>query len=170
MLGTARCTMLPPASADLEPIARLYADPRVRAFLGGAIGDVAALAASRKIVDGTGSDHAWVVCRTEDGRFCGVVMLGPHHDGQGTEISYLFDSAIWGTGMAGESVARVLGHARQDLGIWPVLAETQQANLPSRRLLARCGLHEIATLRRFGVDQVLYSTLVSDSPSRRTAG
>ncbi|MCS6758872.1 MAG: hypothetical protein MO852_07495, partial [Candidatus Devosia euplotis] len=61
--------MLPPASADIEPIARLYTDRHVRAFLSGALGDVAALAASRRIVDGTGSNHAWVAHRTEDARF-----------------------------------------------------------------------------------------------------
>ena len=159
MLRTARCVLLPPSGSDVGFIAALYTDLRVREHLGGPVDPRVAIDNARGFVAGTKYHHVWIARLEQDSRFCGVVMLGSHYDGQDIEISYLFDPAFWGTGVAGESVAAVLEHARIVLRINRIIAETQAVNTSSRKLLERCGLHQVASLQRFGADQLIYSNI-----------
>lgn len=83
--------------------------------------------------------------------------IAPHHDSEDMELSYEFAPVVWGRGIAAETAAAVIFHAFQCLGYEHLVAETQAANLPSRRLLERLGMSFKKETWRYGERQVIYS-------------
>lgn len=73
------------------------------------------------------------------------------------EISYLFNVDSWSHGYATESVKAVIDKLRVIVSGHQVIAKTQMANLPSRRLLARLGFHMDQEVVEFGELQAIYS-------------
>ena len=143
---------------DVADVTALYADEAVRRFLGGpADEDEVRTSLLTLIEDGAPSEalHFWVI-RLKGGGFVGTISLGAHHDGADTEVSYQLLPMWWGQGYAGEAVGAVIEYALFELGLARVVAETQRANLASRRLLERLGMRPEQTLERFGAEQVVY--------------
>ena len=168
-LETDRLVLRPLAARDEAFVARLLSDPDVRRHLGGPVpadrhGRVfAAYLAHRP------PSAVWTVLwRGRTAAPLGLVFLTPHagpEDGTGQlELSYMFDPASWGQGLAGEAVGAVLDHARSLGARGRILAETQAANLRSKRMLRRLGFAPIRRFERFGAIQVLYAA------NLRTAG
>jgi ribosomal-protein-alanine N-acetyltransferase len=87
----------------------------------------------------------------------GLVEISRRHDLVDDEVSYEFLPKVWGTGIAREAVAAVLNHAFEWLGYQRLIAETQAANLPSRRLLEKLGMVHERDVVRFGAPQVIYA-------------
>ena len=157
-MQTARCVLTPLQKDDVADVAALYTDEAVRRFLGGpADEDEVRTSLATLIEDGASGSalHHWVI-RLKDGSFVGTVSLGAHHDGADTEVSYQLLPMWWGQGYAGEAVGAVVEYALFGLGLARVVAETQRANLASRRLLERLGMRPEQTLERFGAEQVIY--------------
>lgn len=77
------------------------------------------------------------------------------------EIGYLFDPSVWGRGYAFEALTGFIAHRRRGGGT-ELTADTDPANLASRRLLLRAGFeetgHAARTYRIGGVwhDSVYY--------------
>lgn len=157
MLTTNRCMLTRPVAADLAAILELYTSTEVRLYLGGPI-DAQAFRerVAPKLLAADGSLY-WVIRRSVDQSFLGLISLVPHHDGGDTEVSYQFLPAWWGQGYATEVVARIIAYAIHDVGLPRVVAETQTANTASCRLLENVGMRLERTVTRFGAEQGIFS-------------
>ena len=157
-LTTSRCLIMPPTIDDAPLVMALMTDPEVRRYLGGPASRERAEARAQKLAN-AGNPHAWVVhLRGQSSGGVGLISLTSHHDGIDSEISYEFQTPVWGVGIASETVGTVLAHALEHLDYNRLIAETQAANGPSRRLLERLGLRQERELERFGAAQVIYAT------------
>lgn len=69
-----------------------------------------------------------------DGQVVGYV-LSYEEEGR-PEVSYWIDPAHWGQGIASQALAAFLAEVNQER---PIYARVAQDNMPSRRVLAKCG-------------------------------
>ncbi|WP_421726472.1 GNAT family N-acetyltransferase [Bauldia sp.] len=156
-LLTPRCILDRIIGDDRDAVAALLVDPRVWRYLGGP----KARARTDTIFDAYVRDSArgrvWAVRQRGEARLAGVLFLHDHHDGDDTEVSYLLSPAYWGRGYATEAVGALLVHAERQLGLSRVVAETQSANLASRRVLEKVGMKPERRLIRFGQEQMIYA-------------
>ncbi len=152
---------------DLPLVARLYAEPRVRAFLGGPLSPQ--LAKQRAAELARQSGQAWAVRRVSDSSsLLGVVVLDRHHDLDDFEVSYLFLPEHWGRGYATGAVRQVMTHAFGTMELRRLVAETQLTNTASIRLLERLGFRFLRQVVRFGAVQCIYiaeSALLAPPPT-----
>ena len=93
----------------------------------------------------------------------GLLFPSPRHDGVDMEVSYLLASRHRGRGLASETVGALLRRARGELGLARIVAETQAANAPSRRLLERLAFVAERRLVRFGAAQMFYAARLGRS-------
>ena len=154
-LATDRLHLRPPGWRDAPFYCDLVAHPQVRRYLGGPVPWLTALSRFRRSV---GVPGIWLVCHRDTGQAIGLVEFGAHKDGEDIELSYQFHPRAWGRGLAQEATARAVSHALTDTPIPRLIAETQAANAPSRRLLQRLGFSERKRLVRFGAEQVIFMT------------
>lgn len=154
---TPRCRIRPPVLTDRDAIRALHLDPVVRRHLGGPASPERAEALARDVVQGGGGGRRIVALLDTDASV-GLLSLHPHHDGRDVEVSYLFAPARWGRGLATEALGACLDRALRELGLNRIVAETQEANRASRRVLEKVGMRPERRLVRFGAPQVLYAT------------
>lgn len=157
-MTTRQCSLTKVTEPDRPAFIRLVTDPRARRYLGGPKSNTAARRQFDAIVESRPGETHWDVRPAHDGVFVGIVSLTPHHDGVDTEITYRFLPDHWGNGYATESVQAVVEHAPADMGAHRLIAETQESNTESRRLLQRFGFKADRTLMRFGAEQVIYAS------------
>ena len=140
---------------DQDDVGRIYRNQEVRRFLGGSLDHENF---KRHLVSLLSESTAvnWTVRLKSTFSFIGMVSIGKHQDGQEEEISYQFLPEFWGKGYACEVVSAILRYAADVMGISSIVAETQDANHASRRLLERVGMEPVRTLERFGAAQILY--------------
>ncbi|MER8047599.1 GNAT family N-acetyltransferase [Streptomyces sp. NPDC094032] len=150
-LRTERLVLRPVRARDLPAVTRLWTDPEVRRHLGGPVIDSVVRIRQRRIVGAPGF-HA--VERAADGVVLGLVTVETGaRDGE-TEVSYQFLPEHWGRGYAREAVAAAVERA---LDATPsVVALTQEANGPSRRLLEAVGMAHADSFVEWDAHQVLY--------------
>lgn len=143
---------------------QLVSDPIVREYLGGPIEreNFEALFASY-LTDDDECWH-WAIRVGERRGFGGLISLTPHHDSDEYEISYQLVPSYWCQGVAAETVNALLEFAFDDLELPRLVAETQAANTPSRKLLERLGFVVEKELMRYGERQLLYA--IKARPSR----
>lgn len=158
VLRTIRCDLRTPVLQDWETLRQLLTDHAVRRYLGGALSEQEADRRASALVFAP-AENCWSVRLHESGQCIGLIELNRHHDGEDIEISYQFLPSSWGTGLATETVSIVMSHCFDALGLERLVAETQAANLPSRRLLERCGMRELRQVLRFGEDQIIYAAV-----------
>jgi ribosomal-protein-alanine N-acetyltransferase len=156
ILRTVRCDLTAPALQDRETLRQLLTDYAVRQYLGGALSEQDADRRADALALAP-SENRWSVRLRENGQCIGLVELARHHDREDIEVSYQFLPTSWGTGLATEAVSAVIGYCFDELRLERLVAETQAANLPSRRLLERCGMREFKKVSRFGEDQIIYA-------------
>ena len=156
ILSTERCILASLTEEDFSAVAKLYVDPEVRKYLGGAI-SAEQLEAKFAAIRLHPEYFALSIHERETNRFVGLITLAPHQDGEDTEISFQLLPRFWGQGLATETVGAVLDYAFQTLGINWLIAETQSSNARSRALLERLGMMQIGQLVRHGSDQVVYA-------------
>jgi ribosomal-protein-alanine N-acetyltransferase len=70
----------------------------------------------------------------------------------------MFHPGAWGIGYATEAAAKILDHAIRELGCVRLVAETQVLNHAARALLVRIGMSEVRRIRRFGAEQLIYTS------------
>jgi ribosomal-protein-alanine N-acetyltransferase len=147
-------SLRPLDSGDLDIVMRLWTDPAVRKYLGGPLTDPGSV---KRRFDGmlaaTRGEGRFFAVESE-GRACGIVSIDRYHDGVRHELSYQFIPEAWGRGIASRAIMELLGNEASRYR--RLVAETQEANVASRRLLRRLGFREIARLSRFGARQVVY--------------
>ena len=84
----------------------------------------------------------WVVCLRQDRTPIGTVGFYRGFDGGAGELGYVLAPAYRGRGLAGEAAAAACSHGFDGLGLARIVAWTEPANAPSRRLLERLGFRE----------------------------
>ncbi|MFG1929008.1 GNAT family N-acetyltransferase [Cryptosporangium sp. NPDC048952] len=142
-----------PAHGDEAALVALFTDAEVRQFLGGPLDLDDAQRRAARIV----ADRAWgdfVVEARADRAVIGSRDLrrkrGPW------EISYQFDRAHWGLGLASETLAVLVAwfFAATDEDL--LIAVTQDANRRSARLLERAGALAAGSFRQYDAVQRQY--------------
>jgi len=151
-MRTEHLTLREPETGDTALLVALRTDEAVRKHLGGAI-DVA-MAAQLAEVNISHPHGLFVAERRDTKESIGLVMLHPGHGG--TEVSYQFLPSSWKQGFASEALRCVIDHAFDSEGIDELIAVTQTANGPSRRLLERIGMTASEQFEEFGEQQTLY--------------
>lgn len=156
-LQTDRLALAPIELIDFIFFWRLVGNKSVRQFLGGTVPWRRRFSQFRQYLRGHPKVGIWVVKPHKQKTAIGLIVLSPHKDGAGYEVSYEFHPASWGQGLACEATACVVDHAISDLGLQKVIAETQSENAASCRMLKRLGFTEENRLERFGAQQIIYS-------------
>lgn len=158
MIATERCELHELGPSDLDHVVRLETDVDVRQFLGGPKDERIIRTAFHQYFSAERFSHNWTIRNREDGSFIGSITLDDHHNGVDTEVSYQILPECWGQGYATEAVQAVVAYGLEVLKLPRIVAETQLANIRSRRLLERLGLCLEKTIERFGEEQAIYST------------
>ncbi|WP_431773065.1 GNAT family N-acetyltransferase [Streptomyces cucumeris] len=168
-LTTERLLLRPIEPADVPAVSRLWTDPEVRRHLGGPVPPETVRARERGCV---GVFGVFSVVSRADGSVVGAVTLEPEsrHGGR-TEVSYQLLPEHWGQGYAREAVSAAVSWAFDALPAGPggrpeVIAVTQEANAPSRRLLEALGMRRVEMFTEFGAAQVMYA--LSPLPERQS--
>lgn len=152
-LETDRLILQAPVHGDLLFIYQLLRNPYTRRYLGGPLSRRNAMARAHAYLSPPKDCGLWMA-KAKQGKRLGLVYLNPHSDGSDIEVSYQFHPAAWGRGYGQEAVSAVLHNA----SLPRIIAETQQSNTRSVRLLEALGMQEIDRLLRFGAQQVIYAT------------
>lgn len=143
----------PPATGDEPALIEMATDARVRQYIGGPVDVATATAnANRKTTAPEWGEFA-IVDRAR-GEVIGSGSLarkrGPW------EVSYQLRQAYWHNGYASEAVALIQNWFFLYTSESLLIATTQQANEPSRRVLRRVGAVFAGTFEQYGVEQELY--------------
>ena len=160
VLETERCLIKTMNRKDKQDLHRLCDDVNVWTYLGGQ-GTALHNRKRIKYIGFIPISNRWTVRRKSDNSFLGEISLTPHHDGNDTEISYLFLSEHWGNGYASEAVRAVVNYVFRKKGLDRLVAETQSANVVSCKMLEKLGFDKVENLIRFGAEQTL---LALDNP------
>ena len=160
-MKTDRVSIVKPSSEHFDSLVEININEKVRKFLGGPIEKSEAIERATYIT-GDHQELCWSVL-DKSGDFLGFIIVHEHHDSENLEVSYQFLPETWGKGYAFEAMQVVLEHLFEKLGIDQVLAETQQKNLQSIRLLKKLGFCELKLLERFGETQILFAKQASGS-------
>ncbi len=164
---TDRLQLRPTRQGDEESIAQLFADSKVRRYLGGAL----TIDEARRrvgVFTSESTDAFWghfaIVERSTDG-FIGTVSFrrlpadrrSVRSDAVDWEMNYSLRADRWGNGLATEALKVAVAWFReQHYGDATLVAETQAANMRSRRLLERIGASLSRVYERKGVEQHEY--------------
>lgn len=145
-----------PKPEDAPALARLFADPGVRQYLGGPRDEAQAQNSALDLLTVGREFPAWVVVQPGSQKPCGFVSLDKHHDGEDIEVSFALMPESQGYGLGRAAVAAALSEAWQ-LGLGRIVAETQSANARSVRLLEALGFTVRREFVRFSHAQTLFS-------------
>lgn len=149
-LATSRMRLWPWRESNRATWLAMHADADVRRFLGGPLPD-GPMERLRQAPIGV----AWgVFCATE---LTSGVPMGSFYLGRfrgELELSYELLPQFWQQGYAQEGCAALLAWAWVTQSDHSVIAVTQTANVPSRRLLARLDFIEERTFLEWGSEQV----------------
>lgn len=156
-LDTPRLRLRQWTDADLEPLARLNADPEVMRYfpapLSRAESDAMAARMRARIEDkGWGF---WAVERRADGDFVGLVGVKPVPPAMpfapAVEVGWRLARAHWRCGYAKEAALASLAFAFEKLRLPQVVAFTAELNQPSRGLMERLGMDRLEAFEHPGL-------------------
>jgi ribosomal-protein-alanine N-acetyltransferase len=145
-LHTPRLCLRPWREEDLEPFARLNADPEVSRFAPGPLDRAGSDALAWRIMDHFQS-HGWGLWAVQEPGgepFLGFIGLNTAtFEAPFTpcvEIGWRLARSHWGRGLAPEGGLASLDYAFGTLGLAEVVAFTSHANQPSMRVMAKLGM------------------------------
>jgi RimJ/RimL family protein N-acetyltransferase len=150
---------------DVEPYARLCADPEVMRF----IGDGSTL--TREGSEGQISRFVrhwdergfglWALEEKEGGTFVGFAGLAHQEDWvegeHKTEVGWRLDRAFWGRGLATEAANASVDYGIETLGLERIISIIQPGNTASRRVAEKAGLTPRGETRWRGTPVVWYA-------------
>lgn len=160
---------------DLEPYARMCADPEVMRYIGGGAtldrersGEQISRFANHWEERGFG---LWAMEEKATGTFVGFVGLahqedwteGPHK----TEVGWRLDRASWGRGLATEGAEASVAYGLDELGLETIISIIQPENIASRRVAEKSGL----TLRgetRWRNNEVVWYAIDRNTPNPKS--
>ncbi|QWH19472.1 N-acetyltransferase [Bacillus mycoides] len=163
MLETKRCLLDIVHESDYGNIKELYLNEEVRKYLGGPREEESIRGVLNDMLHLEENCWYWIVKEKKTKAFLGVVSLDPNDVNQDIEVSYQFLPIFWRVGYATEVVQEVLRYGFHELHLSKVIAVTQMANTPSRKLLERLRMKLIKTYHSFGAEQAVYSIEARDA-------
>jgi RimJ/RimL family protein N-acetyltransferase len=101
----------------------------------------------------------WIAEAHETGRFvgqCGLTMQEVEGAWE-PEVGYLFLREYWGQGYATEAAAASLNYGFRQRGYERIICLPSAANLPSRRVAERLGMHLEREIERRGIRMCVYA-------------
>jgi RimJ/RimL family protein N-acetyltransferase len=133
---------------DLEPYARLCADPEVMRFIGNGStlnreqsGEQVSRFVRHWDERGFG---LWALEEKESGAFIGFAGLSYQEDWpegeHKTEVGWRLDRAFWGRGLATEAAKASVTYGLEALGLERIISIIQPGNTASRRVAEKAGL------------------------------
>ena len=159
-LETERLTLRDWRMEDAADMLAFYGDPVIWPKAGGFV--FPDLDACRRCIrDYEEAQEVWAVTLKDSGRAVGSIFLediGRH--GGYRELEFVLSGEYHNRGYMTEAVQVVLQFAFLELGLEIVAACHYPENLPSRRVLEKCGFSYEGTLRKYsknGKDSVRYS-------------
>ncbi len=150
---------------DLEPYARICADPEVVRYMGrGAMMGRGQTAESVERYVRHWERYGYGLWAVEDkasGAFIGRIGLMYHDDWpegeHKTEVGWLLDRAVWGRGFASEGALASLYYGFGDLGLERIISIAVPENQASRRVMEKAGLTQRGETRWKDLDVVWYA-------------
>ncbi|MBL7925182.1 MAG: GNAT family N-acetyltransferase [Bacteroidia bacterium] len=109
----------------------------------------------------------WVVEQKDDGRILGWCGLKYLADEQEVDIGYRFFRRYWGQGFATETARCCIGYGFDVLRLPRIIGRSAVANLPSVRVLEKCGLKFEKFSNLFGEDTVQHAITVAEFSALR---
>jgi len=164
-LDTLRLVLRAFLPSDVEPYARMMADPEVSRFLG----DGKALDradAWRQLAQIIGHWELrgfglWAVEERATRRLVGRIGCYEPEGWPGFEIGYLLAREAWGRGLAREGVAAALAYARHELGRDSVISLIRPANRASIAVAEHFGARRTGSVELFGAASDVYTYQLS---------
>jgi RimJ/RimL family protein N-acetyltransferase len=162
-LETARLLLRPWRQEDLDPYARICADPEVTRYVSGPLSRQESEEQVSRFVRhweerGFG---LWAVEYRASGAFIGFIGLLHQHDwpiGEDkTEVGWRLDRAFWGQGLATEGAQTSVRYGFEQLGLERIISIINPKNLASRRVAEKAGLTLRGELCFRGYDVVWYA-------------
>jgi RimJ/RimL family protein N-acetyltransferase len=162
-LETARLLLRPWRQEDLDPYARICADPEVTRYVTGPLSRQESEEQVSRFVRhweerGFG---LWAVEYRASGAFIGFIGLLHQHDwpiGEDkTEVGWRLDRAFWGQGLATEGAQTSVRYGFEQLGLERIISIINPKNLASRRVAEKAGLTLRGELCFRGYDVVWYA-------------
>ncbi len=149
MLTTERLSLVPATRADLPVLLSHWRDPEVRRFLFDdevlAEHEVAAVLAASDRDFASSGYGLWLIRETATNALAGTAGLRPLEE-IGIEVTYSLAPAAWGRGYATEAARAVIAHALEVAGLPEVLAEVDEGNAASRRVIEKLGMTPFDTV------------------------
>jgi ribosomal-protein-alanine N-acetyltransferase len=145
---------------DLHELhAVLYSDDAAMRLLGGPRDLTGTRAALERSM--TQQQHAgfsfWPVIERESGLLVGEAGLFPlAPDGPDIALGYAFGAHYWGRGYATEAATAVVAEGFGPLGLDRIVAITREANVGSRRVLAKLGFRMEGMRHVWGAEQLFF--------------
>jgi len=148
-LTTARLTLTPVTPADESHLRAHWTAPDVRRYLfdGATLTDQQI---TQTITDSTTTFTTagyglWTIRAHHSPDLVGTTGLRPLDDA-GIEILYSLSPTAWGHGYATEATHAVLDHGLTTLGLPEILAEVDEGNTASAKVITRLGMTPYATI------------------------
>jgi 3-dehydroquinate dehydratase/shikimate dehydrogenase len=147
MIKTARLTLRPWLKEDLEPFAKLNADPRVMEYFpklkSRQESDQTALKMQAHIdKDGWGF---WAASLNQTDQFIGFIGIEhvdfTAHFTPAVEIGWRLAFEYWGKGYATEGAKASLKYGFETLNLQEIVSFTAMQNMRSRRVMEKLGMH-----------------------------
>ncbi|MDE2119851.1 MAG: GNAT family N-acetyltransferase [Betaproteobacteria bacterium] len=149
---------------DLQPLARMHADPEVMRYLPGPLGaaESEAFAAACQEFLGRHGWGTWALELRQSGEFAGLAGLAEtprgFHFAPGVEIRWRLGRAFWGGGLATEGAREALRVGFEQIGLARIHAFTALCNTRSQALMRRLGMRR--------VEEFEHPRLAADHPLR----
>jgi RimJ/RimL family protein N-acetyltransferase len=104
-------------------------------------------------------EHGFGMCSVElldSGEIVGAAGLQHLEGGPEIEVGYRFLKEHWSQGYATESAQASIAFGFDQVGLDRIVAVALETNVASRRVLEKCGLHEIGLTHVYGLEHVKY--------------
>jgi RimJ/RimL family protein N-acetyltransferase len=145
-LQTPRLLLRPWRAEDLDPYARMCADPDVMRYMPKTM----SREESSQQLSGFLSHWEergfglWAVEEKASGAFIGRIVLMVHDDWpegeHKTEVGWMLDRHYWWRGLATEGALASVGYGFEELGLERIISITLPENAASRRVMEKVGL------------------------------
>jgi ribosomal-protein-alanine N-acetyltransferase len=161
MIETPRLSMRALVPGDIDDIVRLYGDPEVTRFITGGVH-------SREMAQAWLNEQvaSWERYRTigmfrvadrGTGEFLGRCGVRDLEDAGEMEVGYAFVPTAWGRGIATEACRAAIEHSFRNSDLDHIVGITFPENLPSKKVLTKCGLRYIREDHFWGIDVSYFS-------------
>jgi RimJ/RimL family protein N-acetyltransferase len=153
---TERLVLRPPALDDLSAWHAIYLDAE-KAWYGAPRSSLDENRAKLERQIAHHEQHGFGMCSVElAGLTIGAAGLQHLEGGPEVEVGYRFLEEHWGRGYATESARAAVAYGFDEVGLERIVAVALETNVASRRVLEKCGLHEIGPTHVYGLEHVKY--------------